>query len=79
MRGRAIRAMKYASGNARIASVTVTAAAIPAVRPAIRRYVGSAVEKIVRKFSTFQMCWSLPVKESTVQNAETKRTESEPM
>ena len=38
MRGRAIRAMKYASGNARTASAIVTAAAIPIVRNAIVRY-----------------------------------------
>ena len=70
--------MKYPSGKARIASVAVTAAAIPAVRPAMRRYVGSVVEKMTRKLSTLQMCWSFPVKESTVQNAETKRTPSDP-
>ena len=78
VRGRATRAMKYASGNARIASVTVTAAAIPTVRPAILRYVGSVVEKIVRKLSRFQMCSSFPVKESTVQKDETNRIEREP-
>ena len=37
MRGGATRAMKKASGNASTASVTVTAAAIPIVRSAIRR------------------------------------------
>ena len=30
--------MKYASGNARRASITVTAAAMPIVRSAIERY-----------------------------------------
>ena len=40
--------MKYASGNASTASVIVTAAAMPIVRPAIRRYVGSLSEKMIR-------------------------------
>ena len=63
-----MRAMKYANGNASTASVTVTAAAIPIVRSAIVRYVGSL--KIVRKLSSVQSCTSLPVNESTLQNAE---------
>ncbi len=46
-RGLARLAMKYASGNASTASVSVTTTAIPIVRPAIRRY-GLLVSKIWR-------------------------------
>ena len=60
--------MKKASGNARTAAVTVTAAAIPTVRPAMRRYVGSLRLKIVRYWSSVQVCTIAAVNESVVQN-----------
>src|SRR3954447_17722242 len=65
-RGDASRAMKYANGNAMITSVSVTANAMPIVRSATLRYVGSF--QSVRKLSSVQLWMSCDVKTSTVQN-----------
>ena len=73
----AILAMKYASGKARIASVTVTAAAIPIVRPAIRRYVGSLRLKIARYWSSVHVWTIAAVNESLVQKDDTSIAPSE--
>jgi hypothetical protein len=54
--------------------VIVTAAAIPIVRSAIVRYVGSS--NIARKLSRFQSRTSAPVNSSTRQNAEMNRIAS---
>ena len=67
--------MKYASGNASTASVTVTAAAIPIVRSAIDRYALDS--QIVRKLSRFQMCSISVVNGLTVQNDEMKSATSD--
>src|SRR5918911_1143188 len=73
-RHESIRAMKYANGKAITASVSVTAAAIPTVRYAMCRYVGS--EKIVWKLSRFHACTIFPVNASRSQNADTNSTAS---
>ena len=66
--------MKYANGNATTAVVTVTAAAIPIVRPAIRQYVWSC--QSVRKFPSPQVWTILPLSGSSAQNAEMNSTAS---
>jgi hypothetical protein len=66
--------MKYANGNARTASVTVTAAAIPIVRSAIDLYAEDS--KIVLKFESVHTCSISVVKGFTCQSAETNRTTS---
>ena len=48
--------------------MTVTAAAIPIVRAAMRRYVGSLRLKIVRYWSSVHVWTICAVKESLVQN-----------
>ena len=66
--------MKYANGKAMITSVTVTAAASPIVRPAIRQYVWSC--QSVRKFPSPQVWTILPLSGSSAQNAEMNSTAS---
>ena len=68
--------MKKASGKASTASVSVTAAAIQSVRKAIRQYVWSC--QSVLKFVHDQAWTTLPVNESTCQNADTNKATSEP-
>ncbi len=69
--------MKNAIGKARIASVTVTAAAIPIVRAAMRRYVGSLSQKIVRYWSSVHVWTISAVNESLVQNDDASIAPSE--
>ncbi len=59
--------MKYANGNAMIASVNVTAAAIRTVRNATVWYVAPCQSS--RKFSSVQVWTVSDVNGSTVQNA----------
>ena len=59
--------MKYANGNASTAQVAVTAAAIQSVRQITPR--NAPLSKISRKLSRLQACTTLPVNESTLQNA----------
>ena len=73
-RGGAMRTAKNANGSARIASVTVTAAAIPIVRNAIVRYTGTFTS--VSKLPSVQWWISLPVNGSTVHSAEMNSTTS---
>src|SRR6267143_1014151 len=63
----ATRAMKYANGKARAASVTVTSVASPMVRPMISRYAGSLT--MSRKLSRFQTSTICVVNVSMVQKA----------
>lgn len=63
-------------GNARIASVTVTAAAIVTVRNATVRYTDSVT--IVLKFPRLKVCDTSPVSAFTFQNAAASSTASEP-
>ena len=63
--------MKYASGKASNASVIVTAAAMPIVRAAMRRYVPFEWSRSW-KFCSVQLWTSLPVNASTLQKEETK-------
>ena len=59
--------MKYANGNASTAQVAVTPAAIPTVRQITPR--NGPLSKIWRKLAKFQAWTTLPVNESTLQNA----------